>query len=119
MSEWARLRAGATTRGGLERGYWYPVHLKQPDGVVWLKGPDESTVPFEPGLLRLVTAEPEVITRLPEGEFQSIRPGEPAAQIKHYGICPRGHFVRDIGATDRVSDCRTCKKRYAVEDEDP
>ena len=119
MGEWARLRAGATVRGGLERGYWYPVHLKQPDGVIWLSGPDESTVPFQPQQIRVIDREPDVVTRVPETDFQTIRPGEPAAQVRLYGICPKGHYIKRLGDSDGVTDCRTCGRRYAVQDEDP
>lgn len=119
MGEWARLRAGTTVRGGLERGYWYPVHLKQPDGVIWLNGPDESTVPLQPRQIRVIDREPDVVTRIPETEFQSIRPGEPAAKVRHYGICPKGHYIKGVRETDANAECKTCERTYAVESEDP
>ena len=119
MAEWARLRAGTTIRGGLERGFWYPVHLRQADGVIWLMGPDETTVPLEPKLVRVIDREPAVVTRIPETEFQSIRPGEPAAPLRYYGICAKGHFIKSVGETDAEAQCRNCERTYPVEDEDP
>ncbi len=119
MGEWARLRAGTTVRGGLERGFWYPVHLRQADGVIWLRGPDESTVPLEPSLIRVIDHAPNVITRVPETEFETIKPGAPAARLRHYGICPRGHFIKTVGADAATADCGACGQSYPVEDEDP
>jgi hypothetical protein len=119
VGEWARLRAGTTSRGGLERGFWYPVHLRQPDGIIWLLGPDESTVPLEPTLIRVIDQEPDVVTRIPEAEFQVIRPGEPAAKLRHYGICAKGHFIKNVGESDAEIECKTCKRSYRVENEDP
>lgn len=119
MGEWARLRAGTTMRGGLERGFWYPVHLRQTDGVIWLLGPDESTVPMEPNVVRIVDREPEVVTRIPETEFQTIRPGEPAVKLRYYGICSQGHFIKNVGEGDTETQCKKCERTYRVENEDP
>ena len=119
MGEWARLRAGTTVRGGLERGFWYPVHLRQPDGMIWLRGPDESTVPLAPNLIRIIDGEPDVVTRMPESEFQVIRPGEPATKLRYYGICAKGHFIKGVGEGDAEIECKTCKRSYRVENEDP
>lgn len=113
------MRAGTTNRGGLERGFWYPVHLRQPDGVIWLLGPDESTVPLQPAFIRIVGQEPAVVTRMPESEFQVIHPGEPAAKLRFYGICPKGHFIKGVGEGDSETECKKCERTYAVENEDP
>jgi len=106
-------------RGGLERGFWYPVHFRQPDGIVWLRGPDESTVPLEPALIRIIDREPDVVTRIPEAEFQVIRPGEPAAKLRYYGICSKGHFIKGVGEVDTEVQCKACGRGYRVESEDP
>lgn len=119
MSEWGQLRAGTTIRGGLERGFWYPVHLRQADGVVWLLTPAETTVPMEPNLVRVINWKPNAITRIPETEFQPIRPGEPAAQLKFYGICPKGHFVKHVAESDVEAQCSKCENTYPVQNEDP
>ena len=119
MGEWARLRAGTTVRGGLERGFWYAVHLRQADGIIWLKGPEESTVSLEAKLIRVIDREPEVVTRLPETEFQPIRPGEPAAKLRYYGICPKGHFIKGVPEGNAPVPCGKCARAYRVEDEDP
>ena len=119
MAEWARLRAGSTIRGGFERGFWYPVHLRQADGVIWLMGPDETTAPIERELVRVIDGEPAVVTRVPETEFQPIRAGEPAAKLRFYGICPRGHFIKNVGETDAETRCGKCGRTWAVENEDP
>ena len=106
-------------RGGLERGFWYRVHLKQPDGVVWLLGPDESTVPLQPNLLRVIAADPDMVTRIPEADFQTIHPGEPAARLRYYGICAKGHYIKNVGEKDPEVQCKTCGRNYRVENEDP
>jgi hypothetical protein len=87
--------------------------------VVWLLGPDEATVPLQPSLIRVIDGEPDVVTRIPETDFQTIHPGEPAARLRFYGICAKGHYIKNVGEGEAEIECKTCKRSYRVENEDP
>jgi hypothetical protein len=117
MPEWVQLRAGAITRTGLERGIWYLVAERPFDGTLRVVGPTASTVDIQAALVRIIAQEPESVTRVQETEFQPIRPGEPASPVTYYGVCPRGHWIRGLGAKDTDAHCPACSRPYRVEDE--
>ena len=117
MGEWAQLRAGQTTRSGLERGVWYLVRARGNDGRVLVQGPNAVPYPMLEAAVRIVDREPDRVTRVQQVEFFTVKPGESAKGPAYYGVCPQGHWIREVQSTDTEARCGTCGRTYGVEDE--
>ena len=47
-----------------------------------------------------------------------VTPGQTAPTLTYYGVCPEGHWIREIGAVETEARCGTCVRTYRVEDEE-
>ena len=119
MGEWAQLRAGQTTRTGLERGVWYPVKARGNDGRVLVQGPNAVPYPILEQSVRIKDRQPDRNTRVQQTEFFAVKPGEPSPPPSYYGVCPRGHWIREVRDTAGQVSCPECGSTYGVEDEQP
>jgi len=117
MSEWAQLRAGPTTRTGLERGVWYRVESRRNDGSIRLLGPNATGVPLHISAVRIIDREPDLVTRIQTTEFHPVKSGERSPGVSYYGVCPQTHWIRDLEASDAEVRCPECGRTYPVEDE--
>src|SRR2546422_561115 len=117
MAEWAQLLAGPPSPPPLESGHWYRVESRTKDGVVRVLGPNAVGQTIHASMVRIVTEEPNTITRVQAGRFQRVVPGQPTAELTYYGVCPRGHRIKKLGIGDSEADCNQCGKRYTVEEE--
>jgi hypothetical protein len=117
-ASWAQLRAGPSIRTGLERGRWYPIQAGEADGFIHVRGPDGSDVPLRPELARVIHRQPDSVTRVQQTAFHPVKPGQTAPTLTFYGVCPEGHWIREIGAVETDVRCGTCVRTYRVEDEE-
>jgi hypothetical protein len=68
--------------------------------------------------LRIIDREPDRITRVQQTDFFTVKPGEPTSTTPaYYGVCPLGHWIREVDGTAREAQCGTCGRAYEVEDE--
>ena len=117
MGEWAQLLAGQTTRSGLERGVWYPVRARGTDGRILVQGPNAVPYPMLEQAVRVIDREPDRITRVQQVEFFAVKPGETSPAPTYYGVCPQGHWIREVRSTDAQAQCADCGRTYGIEDE--
>src|SRR5258708_28111070 len=117
MAQWAQLKAGPPTRGGLERGHWYRVETLTKNDVIRVLGPNAVGVTLDVPSVRLTDQEPTTITRVHSSTFQAIKPGQPAPMMEFYGVCPKGHRIEPLRLGDDEAQCPQCKRKYRVNDE--
>jgi hypothetical protein len=67
--------------------------------------------------VRVIDREPERITRVQQIEFFTVKPGETSPPPTYYGVCPHGHWIRELHSTDAQAQCGDCGRTYGIEDE--
>jgi hypothetical protein len=115
MAEWVQLRGGSTIQTGLERGHWYRVDTHT-DGTIRVLGP-EAVDAIPESVFRIITREPDFITRIQTAELLAIRAGSRMPDVSYYGVCPAGHHIKSVGQGDLRAMCPHCGHTYRIEDE--
>ncbi len=118
MSEWAQLLAGPPSpHAALERGHWYPVQTSTKDGIVRVMGLNAVGHPVAESQVRIISREPDKVTRVQATGFQRVLPGQPPPELTYYAVCPIGHRIYPLRIGDSKVECRRCGRTYEVEDE--
>lgn len=117
MTEWAQLKAGPPNLTNLERGCWYIIETRRYDGLLRVLGPNAVVTPIHEDYVRIVTEEPNLITRVQATRGLPRQPGDESQMLEFYGVCPKGHKIERLGMAASQARCPACGGEFAVETE--